>query len=257
MPASAPTIVATSMGFASRPRPLRLAPGPVFDLDFELAGAPERPRLCYLGTATGDDPARVAGVYGAFAGSAVAGQPPEPVPDADGGRRARAPAGAGRRLGRRRQRRQPARRLAGARPGRGLPRGVGGRRRARRGVGRLAVLARRRHHRLLRPRPAAGHQRPGADPVRPTACTTTPRSSAGRSTTGWSPTARCPRATPPTTASGWSTAAPSWSRRWPTGRTRRPTGSSAARDGARGRDPHRARGRLAERRSRGVRLGDA
>ena len=51
--------------------PYDWAPGPVFDLAFELAGAPERPRLCYLGTATGDDPARVAGVYGAFAGSAV------------------------------------------------------------------------------------------------------------------------------------------------------------------------------------------
>ena len=72
MPASAPTILATSMGFASKNRgPLDWTPGPVFDLAFELAGAPEQPRLCYLGTATGDDPARVAGVYGAFAGSAV------------------------------------------------------------------------------------------------------------------------------------------------------------------------------------------
>src|ERR687883_631771 len=72
MPASAPTILATSMGFASRGRgPYDWSPGPVFDLAFELAGAPERPRLCYLGTATGDDPVRVAGVYGAFAGSSV------------------------------------------------------------------------------------------------------------------------------------------------------------------------------------------
>jgi peptidase E len=72
MPASAPTILATSMGFAPRNRgPYDWQPGPVFDLAVELAGAPERPRLCYLGTATGDDPARVAGVYGAFAGSAV------------------------------------------------------------------------------------------------------------------------------------------------------------------------------------------
>jgi peptidase E len=69
MPASAPTILATSMGFAPRNRgPYDWQPGPVFDLAVELAGAPERPRLCYLGTATGDDPA---GVYGAFAGSAV------------------------------------------------------------------------------------------------------------------------------------------------------------------------------------------
>src|SRR3954451_8862353 len=72
MPASAPTILATSMGFASRGRgPYDWAPGPVFDLAIELAGRPEQPRLCHLGTATGDDPARVAGVYGAFAGSAV------------------------------------------------------------------------------------------------------------------------------------------------------------------------------------------
>src|SRR4051794_26636526 len=72
MSASAPTIVATSMGFASRGRgPYDWSPGPVFGLMTELAGAPERPRLCYLGTATGDDPARVAGVYGAFAGSHV------------------------------------------------------------------------------------------------------------------------------------------------------------------------------------------
>lgn len=72
MPASAPTIVATSIGFDSRRRgPYDWAPGPVFDLAVELAGAPERPRLAYLGTATGDDPVRIAGVYGAFAGSAV------------------------------------------------------------------------------------------------------------------------------------------------------------------------------------------
>ena len=72
MPASAPTILATSMGFAGRGRgPYDWRPGPVFDLAFELAGAPERPKLCYLGTATGDDPVRVAGVYGAFADSAV------------------------------------------------------------------------------------------------------------------------------------------------------------------------------------------
>jgi peptidase E len=72
MPATAPTIVATSMGFTSRGRgPYDWAPGPVFDLAVELAGRPDRPRLCYLGTATGDDPVRIAGVYGAFAGSDV------------------------------------------------------------------------------------------------------------------------------------------------------------------------------------------
>ena len=72
MPASAPTILATSMGFFSRNRgPYDWRPGPVFDLAFDLAGAPARPKLCYLGTATGDDPARVSGVYAAFAGSPV------------------------------------------------------------------------------------------------------------------------------------------------------------------------------------------
>jgi peptidase E len=72
MPAAAPTVLATSIGFDSRGRgPSDWAPGPVFDLAVQLAGAPAAPRLCYLGTATGDDPARIAGVYGAFAGSAV------------------------------------------------------------------------------------------------------------------------------------------------------------------------------------------
>jgi peptidase E len=69
MPATAPTVLATSMGFSSRGRgPWDWAPGPVFDLAVELAGRPDRPRICYLGTATGDDPMRIAGFYGAFAG---------------------------------------------------------------------------------------------------------------------------------------------------------------------------------------------
>jgi peptidase E len=72
MPATAPTVLATSIGFDSRGRgPYDWAPGPVFDLAYQLAGNPSRPRICLLGTATGDDPARVAGFYGAFAGRAV------------------------------------------------------------------------------------------------------------------------------------------------------------------------------------------
>jgi peptidase E len=60
------------MGFAGGGRgPDDWRAGPVFDLAFGLAGSSARPRLCYLGTATGDDPARIGGVYGAFAGSAV------------------------------------------------------------------------------------------------------------------------------------------------------------------------------------------
>ena len=72
MPASAPTILATSIGFFSRRRgPFDWRAGPIFDLATELAGAPERPKLCYLGTAMGDDPGVLTGVYGAFAGSPV------------------------------------------------------------------------------------------------------------------------------------------------------------------------------------------
>jgi peptidase E len=72
VPATVPTVLATSMGFDSRGRgPLDWSPGPVFDLAVELAGSPARPRICYLGTATGDDPARVGGFYAAFAGRAV------------------------------------------------------------------------------------------------------------------------------------------------------------------------------------------
>ena len=72
MPAAAPTILATSTGFHPRRRgPHDAAPGPVLDLAVELAGRPEQPRITYLGTATGDDPVRVATFYGAFAGSTV------------------------------------------------------------------------------------------------------------------------------------------------------------------------------------------
>ncbi|WP_407676862.1 Type 1 glutamine amidotransferase-like domain-containing protein [Phytohabitans aurantiacus] len=44
-------------------------PGPIFDLAVELAGRPERPRLCLLATASGDSPAAIAGFYGAFGAS--------------------------------------------------------------------------------------------------------------------------------------------------------------------------------------------
>ncbi|KQS59801.1 peptidase [Geodermatophilus sp. Leaf369] len=72
MTASAPTVLATSIGFDSRGRgPYDWSPGPVFDLAFSLAGAPSRPRICHLATATGDDPARVGAFYAAFAGRDV------------------------------------------------------------------------------------------------------------------------------------------------------------------------------------------
>ena len=47
-------IVATSMGFSAGRR-TDLSPGPVFDVMRSLAGDPATPRLCYVGTAWGDD----------------------------------------------------------------------------------------------------------------------------------------------------------------------------------------------------------
>lgn len=69
MAAESPTIVATTMGFHRGGR--GWSPGPVFDLGFKLAGSPERPRLCLIATASGDNPASIAGFYGAFAGRDV------------------------------------------------------------------------------------------------------------------------------------------------------------------------------------------
>ncbi len=69
MPADLPTIVATSIGFDSRGRDrFDWEPGPVFDLAAELSGATGTPKVCYLGTATGDDSALIAGVYSALTG---------------------------------------------------------------------------------------------------------------------------------------------------------------------------------------------
>ncbi|MEV4725839.1 MULTISPECIES: peptidase E [Micromonospora] len=69
MPAIEPTIVATSMGFASRNRgPWDAAPGPVFDLMAGLAQADE-PRICYLNQAVGDQPTALTVFHGAFAGT--------------------------------------------------------------------------------------------------------------------------------------------------------------------------------------------
>jgi len=68
MPADQPTIIATSIGFDSRGRDrFDWAAGPVFDLAAEASGAAGTPKVCYLGTATGDDSAIIAGVYSALA----------------------------------------------------------------------------------------------------------------------------------------------------------------------------------------------
>lgn len=70
MPASEPTIVATSIGFFSRNRgPYDWRPGPIFDHAAELAGAGPEPRMCFLGQATGDSHGVLTGIYGAFAGT--------------------------------------------------------------------------------------------------------------------------------------------------------------------------------------------
>jgi peptidase E len=66
MPTEVPTILATTMGFHRGGR--AWSPGPVFDLAFELAGSPPRPRLCLLATASGDNPVSIAGFYSAFSG---------------------------------------------------------------------------------------------------------------------------------------------------------------------------------------------
>ena len=63
-------ILATSGGF--RPgRRTRLVPGPIIDFAFELAGSPERPKFCHVGTAGGDNPLYTAAVLEAFTGRDV------------------------------------------------------------------------------------------------------------------------------------------------------------------------------------------
>jgi len=68
MPSDVPTVIATSIGFDSRGRDRTdWDAGPVFDLAADLSGATGTPKVCFLGTATGDDAARLAGVYSALA----------------------------------------------------------------------------------------------------------------------------------------------------------------------------------------------
>jgi peptidase E len=70
MAATEPTVVATSMGFHPGRRAY-LAPGPVFDLMVDLAGRPARPKLCYIGTANGDQLHRRQQVREAFQGTSI------------------------------------------------------------------------------------------------------------------------------------------------------------------------------------------
>ena len=68
MPASQPTIVATSIGFLpDGPNPMNFRPGPSYRLAADLAGAGAHPKLCIIGTALGDDASRLALDHNAFA----------------------------------------------------------------------------------------------------------------------------------------------------------------------------------------------
>ena len=65
-------ILATSGGFVpSDIGPFQWRRGPLIEHAIHLAGAPDRPRFCYLGTASGDSLNGTAGFYRAFAGSDV------------------------------------------------------------------------------------------------------------------------------------------------------------------------------------------
>ena len=224
-------ILATSGGFLPTDHGrFQWRRGPLIEHAIELAGDPERPRFCYLGTAAGDSLNGTAGFYRAFAGSDVRATHLElfTMPNVADIR---------------------AHLLAQD------VIWVGG--------GSVAnLLAVWRVHRLdevlrecweagvvlggvsagsicwyvggptdsfgpdLRPSPTASACCPTA-----TASTTTARSSAGRCCTRWSRRATCPPRTPPTTASAWSTTAPSWSRRSRTGPAPRPTSIERQPDG--------------------------
>jgi peptidase E len=65
-------ILATSGGFLPTDLgPFHWRPGPIIDHAIHLAGDPQRPRFCYVGTAAGDAPVGTAAFYGAFGGSDV------------------------------------------------------------------------------------------------------------------------------------------------------------------------------------------
>ncbi len=65
-------ILATSGGFLPTPYgPFQWQRGPLIEHAIRLAGDPDRPRFCYLGTASGDSLNGTAGFYRAFAGSDV------------------------------------------------------------------------------------------------------------------------------------------------------------------------------------------
>ena len=69
MSADSPTILATSMGFNRARDPWE--PGPVFAYAFDIAGAPAKPRLCFVATASGDQETTIQRFYAAFEGSRI------------------------------------------------------------------------------------------------------------------------------------------------------------------------------------------
>jgi peptidase E len=67
VPASHPTIVATSIGFQpDGPDMMNVRPGPAYSYAARLAGAGPHPRLCIVGTPAGDDPALLSVFHHAF-----------------------------------------------------------------------------------------------------------------------------------------------------------------------------------------------
>ncbi len=70
VPADVPTILATSGGFLRGER-TALRPGPLLDLAVELARPPSLPRICFVGTAGGDQAHWNAAVHGAYYGRDV------------------------------------------------------------------------------------------------------------------------------------------------------------------------------------------
>jgi peptidase E len=68
MPAQIPTIVATSIGIPQQPRlPLPSPATAIYRLAIELAEPRATPRMCFLGTATGDAPEGLLRAYSALA----------------------------------------------------------------------------------------------------------------------------------------------------------------------------------------------
>jgi peptidase E len=70
MPADVPTILATSGGFLAGRR-TSLRPGPLLEHALDLAGAPALPRICFVGTALGDQAHWNAALHAAWYGRDV------------------------------------------------------------------------------------------------------------------------------------------------------------------------------------------